>query len=81
MCDHQDTSDHVYRVDLKDLGPASQQPLVVMHHVLDVLPVQPGLLLVQAPNLLIALACGYHRFVKSLENLINIEMYETHIYE
>merc|ERR1719239_2007312 len=53
------------RVDLKDLGPASQQPFVVMHHVLDVFPVQPGLLLVQAPNLFIALARGYHRFVKS----------------
>ena len=67
-------------MDLKYLGPASQQPLVVMHHVLDVLPVQPGLLLVQAPNLLVALARGYHRLVKSLEYLINIKIdIKTHI--
>lgn len=58
---------NVYRVNLKDLGPASQEPLVVVHHVLDVLPVQPGLLLVQAPDFLVTLSRGYHRFVKTLE--------------
>merc|ERR1711902_92144 len=47
------------RVDLEYLGPASQQPLVVMHHVLDVLPVQPGLLLIQAPDLQPAAPCSH----------------------
>ena len=37
-----------------------------MHHVLDDLPVQPGLLLVQAPDLLVALPRGQHRPVQPL---------------
>ena len=43
---------------LEDLRPASQQPLVVVHHVGQVLPVQPRLLLVQPPDLLVALPGG-----------------------
>ena len=45
-----------HRVDVQDLRPPSQQALVVVHHVGDVLPVQSRLLFVESTDLLVALS-------------------------
>ena len=50
---------------LEDLRPASQQTLVVVHHVGQVFPVKSGLLLVQPSDLLVALPGGDHGAVKA----------------
>ena len=46
------------------LGPAREQPFVIMHHVSQVLPVQPGLLLIQPPYLFITLSSSHHSIIQ-----------------
>ena len=49
---------NTYGVYVQDLWPTSQQAFVVVHHVGKVLPIQPGLLLVQTADFLVAFSCS-----------------------
>ena len=49
---------NTYGVYVQDLWPTSQQAFVIVHHVGKVLPIQPGLLLVQTADFLVAFSCS-----------------------